>query len=119
MRAVCIEEPAAVSSEFFDELLRGHRALRDGLFRDGLRRSFAVSAGGGDLEWLHEFHGVVGLKVLYYAFGDQNQGTHNAEGQQNPQAAPNQVDPEIANGLHLAPSDAADEGDGECDAGRR
>ena len=43
-----------------------------------------------------------------------------ADGQQHPEGAAGEVDPEVAEGLHLAAGDAADEGDGErqADGGR-
>ena len=106
MRAIGIEEAATIGAEFLDNLLRGHRTLRNGLrgnsvhyrFAGGIYRGLTVRVHVLDLLRLHQLHGVVGLQVLHHALRDQNQRTDNAEGQQHPQARAHHVDPEVADG---------------------
>ena len=127
MRAVGVEEAAAVGAELLDDLLRGHRSLRDRLRGDrihhrlaaGVNRRLAIGADVLDLLRLHQLYRVVGPQVLHHALRDQHQRAHNAERQQHPQAGADQVHPEIADGLHLAAGNAANEGNRQRDADRR
>ena len=127
MRAVGVEEAAAVGAEFLDDLLRGHRALRDGLRGDrvhhrlaaGIDRRLAVGVHMLHLLRLDQLRRVVGLQVLHHALRHQHQRADDAERQQHPQAAANHVHPEVADGLHLPARDAANEGDRQRDARRR
>ena len=54
------------------------------------------------LLWLDQFRRVVRVQVLDNALRNKDQRAHDAERQQHPQATANQVDPEIADGLHSA-----------------
>ena len=126
MSAVGVEEAAAVGAEFLDDLLRGHRTLRDGLRGDrvhhrlavGVHRGLAVGAHVLHLLRLNQLHRVVGLQVLHHALRDQHQRADNAERQQHPQAAADHVHPEVADGLHLPAGDAANEGNRQRDTDR-
>ena len=127
VRAIRVKESAPVRAVFFDDLLRSHRALCDGLRGDCVHHGFsaciydslAVSAHPLHLLRLDQFHRVVGLQVLHHSLRDQEQRSHNAKRQKNPQAAAHEVDPEISQGIHLPASNPANEGDCQHDAGRR
>ena len=124
MRAVGVEESAAVGAEFLDDLLRSHRTLRDGLLGDGVHYRLAVGIEAGlpsaprcwHLLRFHELHLVVGLQVLHHALRNQQQSADDAERQQHPQGGANHINPEVSDGFHLAASDAANECDGQRDA---
>jgi hypothetical protein len=64
MRAVGVEEATTVGAEHLDGLLRGDRALRDGLGSDGLGAHLAIYACGGYRLRLDEFGDVVRTEVL-------------------------------------------------------
>ncbi len=118
MRAVGVEEAAAVRAEHLDRFLRGHRALRDDLLGDGLRGGLAVGARHGDLLRLNQRGFVVGPEILHHSLRHKDQRHDQAYRQQHPQKAARQIHPEISDGLALAPRDAANHGDGQRDAHR-
>ena len=100
MCAVSVEKSAAIGSEHLDGFLRGHRALRDGLFCHGLHDRFAI---GADDEFavcnflhllrLDQFRRVIRPEVLDYALRHQDNRADNAKGQQYPQRRPRQCRP--------------------------
>jgi hypothetical protein len=119
MRAVGVEESAAVGAQHLDRLLRGHRPLRDRLRRHQRRCRFPICTCSGYRLRLDELHRVVGLEVLHHALRDQRQRIHNRDRQQHPQRAARQVHPEVAQRLRLAPRDASNESNRQRHAGCR
>src|SRR5262249_38138139 len=121
-----VEKAAAIGAPFFDDLLRSHRTLRDGLGGDdihyglavGIKSWFAVSIYALNLLRFDQFHGVIGLQILDYALRDEEQRTDNAKRQEYPKAAAEEIHPEISQRLHLAAGDAADECNGQHDSCR-
>ena len=87
MRAIGVEEAAAVRPENLDGFLRGDGPLRDHLVGDGLRRRLAVRAGGLHGLRIQELGRVVGPQILNHALRNEHQRDHQAHGQQNPQHA--------------------------------
>src|SRR5258706_7057902 len=81
MSAVRIEEAATVGAQFFDDLLRRGRPLRDHLLANHLHYRFAIRpvhrlAVGTKLRSLvgiKQLHRVIRLEVLHYSLGDQQQ----------------------------------------------
>ena len=71
VRAVRVEEAAAVGAELLDGFLRGDRALRDRLRAGPSSRR----------------HDVVRLEVLDDSLRDEHQRDDDADGQQNPEQA--------------------------------
>src|SRR5215467_14173161 len=116
MSAVGVEKAATVRAIFFDDFLRCYRALRDGLRRHGvhnglairIHRRLAVGAEMRHLLRLDELHSVIGSEILYDALGNQEQSAHEGEWQQHPKTAADEIDPEIAQRLHLTARNAAD-----------
>ena len=87
MRAVGVEEAAAVGAVFLDDLLRCDRALRDGLRRNGVHHRLAAGIDRGlaiGIDVLHllrldQLHRVVRLQVLHHSLRDQQQRANDAE----------------------------------------
>ena len=102
MRGIGVEEAAAVGAEHLDRDLRGDRADRDGLLGAFQRRRLDI-----------------GAERLRHALPDQEQRVDDADRQQDVERAAGEIDPEIADGLHRGAREAADQRDGEHDAGRR
>ena len=119
MRAIGVDEAAAVGAENLDGFLRGDGTLRDHLIGDGLGGGLAVRAGGLHGLRIQKLRGVVRPQVLNHALGDENQRNHQARGEQNPEHAARRIHPEIADGLRFLARDAANNGDGQRDADRR
>ena len=129
MGGVGIEEAAAVGAQHLDGHLGGHGTLgnRLGLDLDVFHHRVALGvldllAAGvllGHLGGIRIEHlgGLVGAEVLDHPLGDQKHGKHQADGQQQVEAAPGQIDPEIAQGRGLIPGDAPHQGRGDGDAG--
>ncbi len=130
--AVGVEEPAPVGPQFLDELLGGHRPLGNRLLGDvhGLLHRLTARVLDDialrvlliDLRRLRvdDLRRVIGTEVLHHPLRDEKERADNAEGQQHPEGGAYEVHPEVADGLRLAPRDAADEGDGDGNArGRR
>ena len=80
MRAVGVEKSAAIGAEFLDRFLRGNRALRDHLIRNGLRCGLAVRARGLHGLRIHQLRGVVGPEILDHALRNKEQRDQNAGG---------------------------------------
>src|SRR5207245_11633457 len=99
MRAVGVEEAAAVRAELLDDFLRGDRSLRDRLLRAFNGRN-----------------NVVRPKVLDDTLRHEHQRTNETDREKDPETAPDDVDPEIAERVHFALRDTADERDRERDA---
>ena len=126
MSTVGVEETAAVGAVLLDDLLRSHWPLRDGLRCNRIHYRLAFGIDGRLAVGIHMLHllrfdqlrRVVRLQVLHHSLRDQQQRADHAERQQHPQDAANHVYPEVADGLHLPPRDAANEGDRQRDAGR-
>ena len=102
MRGIGIEEAAAIGAEHLDGDLRGDRADRDGLLGAFERRRVHV-----------------GAERLRNALPDQEQRIGHADRDEDVERAAGDIDPEIADRAHRVPREAADERDGEHDAGRR
>ena len=103
MRAVGVEESAAVGAEHLDGFLRSDRPWP------------MVCAAV-----LERVHGGVGMEILRNALPDQQQRVDDAAGQQDVEQRARHIDPEVADGAGLRALDAADERDGDDDAhGRR
>ncbi len=71
------------------------------------------------LHRLNQFDRVVRLQVLDDALRDQRERAHDAKREQYPERPADQVYPEIPDGLHLAASDPANEGNRKRNAYRR
>ena len=92
VRAVGVEETAAVGAELLDDFLRSDRALRDGLVGHGVHdrlalrvhHRLAVWLGLLDLHRFDQFRRVIGLEVLNDSLRNQHQSSNDAERQQNP-----------------------------------
>src|ERR1700752_896037 len=99
MRAVRVEEAAAVGAELLDGLLRRDRSLRNRLPRafDGLHR-------------------VVVLQVLHGALRHVQERADEADWRPAPERAAPPFPPEFADRLLLLLPEPADEGDGHRDA---
>ena len=102
MRGIGVEEAAAIGAEHLDRDLRGHRPDRDGLLGAFQRRCIDI-----------------GAERLRNALPDQEQRVGHADRQQDIERAAGDIDPEIADGAHRMPREAADQRDREHDAGRR
>ena len=61
----------------------------------------------------------IGAEILRHALPDQDQRAHDRDRYQDVERAAGQIDPEIADCLGLAPHEAADQRQRQCDAGRR
>src|SRR5437660_10284221 len=126
MCAVRIKKAAAIRAPIFNELLRRNGALRNRLSVDGLlflnRSAIRISNDIAcaiffidfDYLLLNQLGCVVRAETLRYAAGDEYQRTYKAEWQTNPKCRARQVHPELADGVHLAPRDTANESDGQC-----
>ncbi|HUI58032.1 MAG TPA: hypothetical protein VLY04_23820 [Bryobacteraceae bacterium] len=101
MRAIGVEETAAIGAQVLDEFQRCHRSLRDGLGStlQGSRRDVRV-------------------EVQRDALPEQNQAAHQRQRQQDPEQRPRQVHPEIAQRGRALAGDAADEGESHRQARR-
>ena len=102
MRAVGVEEAAAIRAKHLDRFLRGDRSLRD-----GLRRAF------------QRLHIGIGMEVLRYALPHEEQRGQQTERQQNIERAPRQVHPEVADAVYRPARKAAYQRDGDRHARRR
>ncbi len=102
MRGVGVEEAAAVGAEHLDRDLRGDRADRDGLLGAFERGRLDVRS-----------------ERLRDALPDEEQREDDADRQQHVERAARDIDPEIADRLGGGAREAADQRDGEHDAGRR
>ena len=102
MRRVGVKEPAAIGAEFLDDLLRGDRALCDGL-----------------LSALKGRRVDIGTQILRHPLPNQHQSPHHRDRYQEVERAAGQIDPEIADCLGLAPHEPADQCQRHRDAGRR
>ncbi len=116
MRAIGIEESAAVGPEFLDHFLRSCRAPRNRLFLYDLCRCLSVRAGRLHRLRIHELGGCVRLEILRNALRNQEERAHKAERKQNPQHRARHVHPEIPERVFFAPRDSANHGDGQRDA---
>ncbi len=96
-----MKNPPPFVPELLDHLLAGDRAAGDHL---------PVPRQGRD--------GGVG-EALHDAPGDQQQGTHERDRQQDAQRPPGQVDPEVAQRAGADPDEAADQGDRDRHPHRR
>ena len=101
MRGIGVEEAAAVGAQHLDRDLRGDRTDRDGLLG-------AFERGGVDIR----------AERLRDALPDQEQRVGHANGDEDVERAARDIDPEVADGAHRMPREAADERDREHDAGR-
>ena len=119
MRAVGVEEAAAVGAELLDDLLRRDRTLRDRLLADD-RRCALPSAS--------VVVTVCGSTTLTLSYGrrfwttpcDTSTSAPTTQiGSSTQSEAAHQVDPEVAERVLLLLRDAADERDRERDADRR
>ena len=127
MCAIGIEEAPTVRAKLLDNFLRGHRALRDGLFRNRVHdrlairthSRFSIRAHSLHLLWLNHRCLVVGSKILHHPLRNEYQSSHNAEWQQHPQRTADEVNPEVPNGFHLPPGNATDKRYRESDSHRR
>ena len=81
MGAVRIKEAAPIRAPLFDDLLRSHRTLRDGLrcngvhnrLAAGIHDGFTVGAHPLHLLRLDQFHGVIGPQVLHHSLRNQEE----------------------------------------------
>ena len=101
MRGIGVEEAAAVGAEHLDRDLRC-----DGPERDDLLGALQRRRGDRTGERLRD------------AERDQDQRINDADRQQDVERDPGQIGPEIADALRLAPSETADQREGDRDAGR-
>ena len=102
MRRIGVEEAAAIGAEHLDRDLRRDRSERDDLLR-------AFHRGRGDRAG----------ERLRDAEPDQHQRVDDADRQQDVEGDLGQIGPEIADPAGLAPRKAADQREGDGDAGRR
>ena len=102
MRRIGVEEAAAIGAEHLDRDLRRDRAERDDLLRA-----------------FHRRRGDRAGERLRDAERDQHQRIDDADRQQDVERDPGQIGPEIADAVRLAPREAADQREGDGDAGRR
>ncbi|MPM50398.1 hypothetical protein SDC9_97137 [bioreactor metagenome] len=91
---VGVVEATPVGAENLDHLLGGDRPARERLLGAGH---------GGDL--------TESVEVLHHSPGQQHDGAHQGDRQQDPQAAADQIDPQVADRRPLPRREAADEGD--------
>ena len=110
MRAVGVEETAAVGAEHLDRFLGCDRPLRDHLVGDRVHYGLAVGVDNWfsisdplHLLRLDQFHRVIGSEVLHHALRNQYQRINDARRQQHPECGPREIDPEIADGVFLPP----------------
>ena len=106
MRAVGIEESAAVGAQHLDGFLGCDRSLGDHLVGDRVHYRFAIGphhwfAVGDSLHLLRfdQLDCVIRFEVLHHALRDQEQRIDDTGRQQHPQSGPGKVDPEIADGV--------------------
>ncbi len=66
-----------------------------------------------------QLRGVVRTQVLHDSLRDEREREDGRDGQQHPQGSAREVDPEVAERLHLLARDAADKRDGQRQAHRR
>ena len=118
MRAVGVEEAAAVGPELLDDLLRRHRALGNRLFAEDARLWLAVCARRGDCLRIDDRDLVVRLQILYDALRHEEKGADDRDRQQHPKRGAHHVDPEVPDRLLLTLRDAANERDRDRDADR-
>ena len=118
MRAIGVEEAAAVGAENLDGFLRSDGALGDHLIGDGLRTGLAARVRAGNRLRIDKLRGVVGPEILDHALRDKHEGDDQARREKDPEHAAGGIDPKIADGLGLFPRDAADDGNGQGDAHR-
>ncbi len=102
VRRIGVEEAAAIGAHHLDHLLRGDRALRNRLLGALERRG--VDIGG---------------EILRHPLPDEDKTDDDGDRQQDIKHAARQIGPEIADGLRRAAHEAADQRDGQRDAGRR
>ena len=128
MCGVGIKKAAAVGAQHLDGHLGGHRSHGNRLGFNLLLLHHGVALrvfnflttgvlfsdlGGVGIEHLG---GLVGTKVLDHPLGHQNQGKHQADGQQQVEAGPGQIAPEIADGFSHIPGNAPHQGRGDRNA---
>ncbi len=101
MRAVRVEEAAAVGAEHLDGFLRSDGTLRNSLRGNSLRGGFAVGACRRDGLRLDELCGVVWAEVLNNALRDKKQCVNEARRKQHPERGARGIDPEVAERLRL------------------
>src|ERR1700680_459861 len=127
MSAVGIEEAAAIRPQHLDSFLRSDWSLRDGLGGDGIHHGLAtlvhnrltICANSLHLLRFDKLYRVIRFQILHNSLGDQNQCINSAHRYEDPKKSSGQVYPEIADGLLLTPRYSPDEGNRECDTGRR
>ena len=102
MRGVGVEESAAVGAELLDGFLRGDRPLRDHLRRAFERRRLRI-----------------GSKFWITPCEAKTSAATKRDRQQDVDRRARDVDPEVADGLHLVAREAAHQRDGDRHAGRR
>src|SRR5581483_1052940 len=108
--------------------LRSNWTLRNGLVCNDIHHLIAMGVKDRlarcvylwDLHRLDELRGIVGLEILHHSLRHKNQRAHNAHWQKYPKIASDQIDPEVADGVHLAASNSANECNREnnADGGR-
>src|SRR5215510_15116522 len=102
VRAVGVEEAAAVRAPLLDEFLRSDRPLSDLLLGYGLSRRLAVGVGFLNLLWINDLGYCVRLQVLRHSASDQQQRADQAERQQDPERGARHIHPEVAERVPLA-----------------
>ena len=101
VRRIGVEEAAAVGAEHLDRFLAGDRPERQRL--------------PGPFEGRRHHRAGKGLR---YTERDIDQRQHDRRRQQDIERDARQIGPEIADACRLAPGEAADDGEGDGDAGR-
>ena len=129
MRRVGVEEAAAVGAEHLDRFLRGHRPHGQGLRprRGGIgddraggvpdRLAGAVEPGRLVVDGLQRSHVLVGGEVLDAALADQDERVDQGNRQQDVQRDAREVHPGVADARRRMAREAADQRDGDGDAG--
>ena len=100
VRGIGVEEAAAVGADHLDGFLRCDRALGDDLF--------------GAFE---RFGDRIGMEILNDALRAEDQRANDGERQQDIKSGAGEIDPEIANAVHLLAGESAGDGDGDGDTG--
>lgn len=116
VRAVGVEESAAVRAPHLDRFLRSHGPLRDCLLRDNSETLGAVFCRPFDCLRLDESCRISSLEILHDSLRDEQERDDKAERQQQPEDGAHHVNPEVAECFHFTSSDSSNEGDGYCDA---
>ena len=127
MSAVGVEKTATIRAQHLDRFLRRDWTLGDHLVGDRIHHRLAilahrrlpVSPKVRHLLRLDQFGRVIRPEVLHHALRNQKQRINNAGRQQHPERGPRQVNPEIADGLFLAPRNAANERNRQRNTHRR